>query len=510
MIRLPAAGAVLFSLAALSLPTFALPHKDPNLLTHADTRTQLQDVDIADVVSTAEAQGDGVDSLPTSWCGDETSSNNAANAATPANKAQFKVVYAYAADRPDRFGGWMHALQADVAVVQRFLSAQDGGTKALRFDMGTRCGPQYVDIQTVQLPGPRSNYVDNFGAIAQAVQRALGAASGPRDAIVLADGMSGGTQEYGLGETVMGAGGETPGSGNVHNRGGFTSVLFSRDGAAVPGAAKWGWWPEGFLHEMTHNLGAVQWGAPHSTQPRGGASPAYGHCWQGADVMCYVEDAGAAHPMQQDCAGIPGAIPQSYDCGRDDYFNPAPPAGSYLATHWNTYDSAFLASCGEVAPACGGGQLWVPEPPAATGAPAVTGAARRGSTLVVQPGSWSNAPSGYRFQWQRLVQSGWEDIDDATGRNYVATSGDLGRRLRANVIASNDDGSATAASTATAPIGGSAVNRAASATSSACKKAAKAKKSSKTKTKAKKSSKAKCEASASKKKTKASKKKKRR
>src|ERR1700754_2649240 len=117
----------------------------------------------------------------------------------------------------------MHALQADVAITQRFLSAQDGGTKALRFDMGTRCGGQYVDIQTVQLPGPRSSYADNFGAIAQAVQRALGGASGPRNAIVLADGMSGGSQEYGLGETVMGAGGETPGGADVHNRGGFTS-----------------------------------------------------------------------------------------------------------------------------------------------------------------------------------------------------------------------------------------------------------------------------------------------
>jgi hypothetical protein len=499
MIRLPAAaGAALIALAALALPTFALPHKDPNLLTHADTRTQLQDVNLADVVSIAQAQGDGPDSLPVQWCGDETAGNNTANAATPAGKAQFKVVYAYAADRPDRFGGWMHALQADVAVTQRFLSAQDGGTKALRFDMGTRCGAQYVDIQTVQLPGPRSSYVDNFGAISQAVQRALGAAAGPRNAIVLADGMSGSSQEYGLGETVMGASGEQPGSANVHNRGGFTSILFSRDGAPAPGAAKWGWWPEGFLHEMTHNLGAVQWGAPHSTQPRGGSSPAYGHCWQGADVMCYVEDSGAAHPMQQDCAGLPGAIPQSYDCGRDDYFNPAPAAGSYLATHWNTYDSAFLASCGEIAPACGGGDLWVPQPPAATSSPTVTGSARRGGTLVVQPGGWSNGPSGYKFQWQRLLPNGWSDIDDATGRSYVASSEDLGRRLRVNVIASNDDGAATAASTVTAPIGGSAVNRAATAE---CKKP-KAKKG-------KKASKVKCAATASKKKKASASKKKR-
>jgi hypothetical protein len=473
MLRLPAAGAALFALAALALPTFALPQRDPDPLTHRDTRGQLQDVNLAEVVGTAQAQGDGVDGLPVQWCGDETAANNTADAATPASKAQFKVVYAYAADRPDRFGGWMHALQANVAVGQRFLSAQDGGTKALRFDMGTRCGPQYVDIQTVQLPGPRSSYVDNFSAIAGAVQRALGAASGPRNAIVLADGMAGGAQEYGLGESVMGASGETPGSANVHNRGGFTSVLFSRDGAAAPGVAKWGWWPEGFLHEMTHNLGAVQWNAPHSTQPRGQTLPSYGHCWQGADVMCYVEDAGAAHPLQQDCAGLPGAIPQSYDCGRDDYFNPAPAPGSYLATHWNTYDSAFLAGCGDVAPACGGGELWVPTPPAATAGPSVSGTARRGTTLVVQPGTWSNAPTAYAYQWQRLVQGGWEDIVDATARGYLATSEDLGRRLRANVIATNEDGAASAASVPTAPIGGAGVNRAASATSA--KAAAKAK-----------------------------------
>ena len=141
------------------------------------------------------------------------------------------------------------------------------------------------------------------------MQRALGAAGGPRNAIVIADGLSGSSQEYGLGETVMGATGERQGAANIHNRGGLTSILFSRDGAAAPGAARWGWWPEGFLHEMTHNLGAVQWGAPHSTQPLGGSSPQYGHCWQGADVMCYVEDAGAAHPMQQDCAGLPGRDP---------------------------------------------------------------------------------------------------------------------------------------------------------------------------------------------------------
>jgi hypothetical protein len=180
--------------------------------------------------------------------------------------------------------------------------------------------------------------------------------------------------------------------------------------------------------------------------------------------MCYTEDSGAAHPMQQDCAGLPGAIPQNYDCGRDDYFSPAPAPGSYLATHWNTYDSAFLAPCGEIAPACGGGQLWVPEPPAATSGPTVGGTARRGSRLTANPGAWINQPSGYSYQWQRLDGT-WEDIDSATGASYVATTDDLGRRLRVTVIATNEDGTASAASGATAPVGAAGLNRAASSSS---------------------------------------------
>src|SRR6478735_1113384 len=207
MIRLPAIGAAVFALALLALPTFAMPAKEGDKLTHLDTRSQLQDVSLAEVVTTAQAQGDGTDGLPTTWCGDETGADNTANAVTPAAKAQFKVVYAYAADRANRFAGWRDALQTNVAVVQRFLSAQDGGS------------------QVVQLPGARASYADNFGAISSAVQRALGPGGGTRNVIVLADSLSGSTQEYGLGETVMGSSGERQGAANVHNRGGLTSIL---------------------------------------------------------------------------------------------------------------------------------------------------------------------------------------------------------------------------------------------------------------------------------------------
>jgi len=61
--------------------------------------------------------------------------------------------------------------------------------------------------------------------------------------------------------------------------------------------------------------------------------------------MTYAEDESAAQQVRTDCVPLEGAITASYDCGRDDYFNLAPPPGSYLATHWNVYDSVFLAPC---------------------------------------------------------------------------------------------------------------------------------------------------------------------
>src|SRR4051794_40095673 len=111
MIRLHTIGAATFVLAALALPTYALPHKHKeNVWIHRDTRGQLQDVDLADVVQVAQDQGTGADGLPTAWCGTETTADNG----TGATKATFKVVYAFAADRADRFAGWKDAIQANV------------------------------------------------------------------------------------------------------------------------------------------------------------------------------------------------------------------------------------------------------------------------------------------------------------------------------------------------------------------------------------------------------------
>jgi len=444
---------LLLAFGATAAPAAA--HGVPGAVTHRDSRAELQ----ATVAATAAAAA-APDALPYAWCGESLTADDVVHAAQPPAAPRFKLVYAHPADRPDRFAGWASALQANVALVQRFLAAQTGGAKALRFDMGTRCGPQFADIQVVHLAHPRVAYVDNFAAIVREVESRLGPATGPRNVVVLADTLNGAGYDYGLGETVLGHDGDRPGAANPHNAGGFSSVLFSRDGLPAPGGTTAGWWPEGLLHEITHNLGGVQWSAPHSTQPAGQQNTRYGHCWQGADVMCYVEDAGASHQIRADCPRAGGVIPQAYDCGRDDYFSPAPEPGSYLATHWNVYDSVFLGPCASVAPACGGGMAGLtPTPPVAGAGPEVGGHPRRGAALTATAGSWQNGPLTYTYRWQRERRGRWTDIAGASASRYVLRRADTGRRLRVHVIATNPDGSASAASAPSALVADAGIGR---------------------------------------------------
>ena len=77
-----------------------------------------------------------------------------------------------------------------------------------------------------------------------------------------------------------------------------------------------------WLHELGHNLGAVQNDAPRTTG-------AY-HCTDGRDTMCYNDGGpnGASYTTST-CAV------EVFDCNKDTYFHTNPPPGSYLATRWN-------------------------------------------------------------------------------------------------------------------------------------------------------------------------------
>ena len=127
------------------------------------------------------------------------------------------------------------------------------------------------------------------------------------------------------------------GAGNQNNKGGLYAVEYRFDqGGGVP---HW----EVLIHEVLHTMGGVVRSAPHSTSA--------GHCTDGQDVMCYEDGSGSGY--------TDGACTTKVlDCNRDDYFNPAPAAGSFLATNWNaaaTYNDWLVGHAGGALPADTGG-----------------------------------------------------------------------------------------------------------------------------------------------------------
>ena len=328
--------------------------------------------------------------LPMTWCGTKRTTDDALNAVSPSSVPQVKVIYAYASDRPDRFEQLKDKLQANVSLLSRYVAQQSGARKTVRFDMGTDCGAQYVDIQTVALPNPRAHYLSgttgSYFTNLKADVRNIVTSQYPGQAVdwmVYADDMRG---------TVAAGTGEIYGSADLanttlHNQGRLVSAVWGT--ATVPGTSHAS--VATMLHEITHNLGGVQLSAPHTT----GAL----HCNDEHDVMCYA-DGGPTDDMTDTCpkTNTVDGFPDTYDCGGDDYFNPTPAPGSYLDTHWNVYDSAFLGPCAdELLVACGtDGEPPLPPGPQNTTPDAATGW-RAGDYSVQLAG---NDPAGItRYEW---------------------------------------------------------------------------------------------------------------
>jgi hypothetical protein len=158
---------------------------------------------------------------------------------------------------------------------------------------------------------------DSFDGMVAAL-RAAGYDRTDRKYLVFADA----TVYCGIGTL---AGDDRPGATNASNHG----PSYGRVDRAC-------WGGSTAAHEHMHNLGAVQGSAPRSS---GG-----GHCTDEWDVMCYSDE--PLHPtMQVLCPDVQRDATR-FDCRHDDYFSTNPPAGSYLDTHWNAADSAFLSHGG--------------------------------------------------------------------------------------------------------------------------------------------------------------------
>ena len=398
-------------------------------VTHRDT---IQEVNFDFVgaieggeTSIASGYGDaGLSYLPLRWCGTRRATDDTANQVHAAALPQVKFVYAHASDQEDRTLVWADLLQANASLISRFYAQQSDGQRAPRLDLGNDCGADQIDLATVSLPSPRSAYVDDFDAVEAAVDTSLPRTSArPRIYVILADKLSG----YGSGQ-LWGQGSyygdDGKGTDNYNNGGGVTSIIWIPQAQTLPttdAQKNQGFWPEGFLHELTHNFGGVQRTSPNTT----GA----GHCRDGRDVMCYSDGglsySSSACPM---ITSFTTQFSQMLDCNRDDYFSPAPAATSWLGTHFNTFDNVFNGDCPALGNQCGGGVA-----PAVTGGPAIAGVARDGQTLTGALGTWSGDPA-LAWAWEEEVSGTWQPYAH-TSLTLPMTSAHVGRRFRLKVTA---------------------------------------------------------------------------
>ena len=100
-------------------------------------------------------------------------------------------------------------------------------------------------------------------------------------------------------------------------------------------------------------------------------------------------------------------------------------------------------------------QATVPESPVNTAPPTVSGVTQVGKTLTATTGTWSGQPTPtFTYQWLRCNSNGNNcvDIPNATAPTYRLTAADEGKTIRAQVIATNSEGSEGAFSNTVGPI----------------------------------------------------------
>jgi RHS repeat-associated protein len=86
-------------------------------------------------------------------------------------------------------------------------------------------------------------------------------------------------------------------------------------------------------------------------------------------------------------------------------------------------------------------------PPTNTTVPTITGDANVGDTLAASPGSWSQAPTSYAYQWEECDSLGGScsPISGATSDGYTPQLADAGSTIAVAVTASNAAGSSSSA-----------------------------------------------------------------
>jgi hypothetical protein len=305
---------------------------------------------------------------PSAWCGTETASDDTVNEVDN-GPFRYHAVYMLAADSPNRFGALATGMQTDAFQASALLETSYG--RAIRFDIGTSCGPGYLDISVVRMAETSAQMTalartpdGTFDAVSRALDAAGFTTIQPTDSLASAAARTRNYLVWLDAPSPTGSCGQAAiyddpsrSADNLNNFGGKAAVVFRNgDGFCSSNAAR---------HEMGHNLGGLQAVAPHAFD---GA-----HCNDAyEDTMCYSNAPQVAE----------GRRGQFFDYGNDDYWSlPGAPL-----PWWTVDENRFLcpdASCnvvagggGEPDPAAGSAPLVTP----ASATPAVpSSSARRGA-----------------------------------------------------------------------------------------------------------------------------------
>src|SRR4051794_8866695 len=342
------AAAVFAPAAALASPTVGAPS------THGPDPAAVAAGAEAPAVP-AHAKPRAAKLVPSAWCGTESSSDNLVNEVDN-GPFRYHSVYMAAADAPDRFGALATSMQTDAFQASSLLESSYG--RAIRFDLGTSCGPQYLDISVVRMPQTSAQLSalartsnGTYDAAVAALDGAGFETIQPDDTVADASARTRNYLVWLDGPTPGGSCGQaaiyddpTRSADNLNNLGGKAAVVFRNgDGFCSSNAAR---------HEIGHNLGGLQPVAPHAFD---GA-----HCNDAyEDTMCYSNS-----PLVAD-----GDRGQFFDYGNDDYWSLP---GRPLAW-WTVDENRFLcedATCNAVGGGDADAGLPAPAAPVAPVGPA--------------------------------------------------------------------------------------------------------------------------------------------
>ncbi|HEY1012004.1 MAG TPA: fibronectin type III domain-containing protein [Herpetosiphonaceae bacterium] len=224
-----------------------------------------------------------------------------------------QVMYVRASDRADRYASYLASFRtwaADMDTIYKASAAETGGVRNVRYVTDANCAVSVLNI-VISAAGD-----DTFDKTISEVA-AKGYTSANRKYLMFVDA-----------NVYCGIGGIQNDDRNITTNRNDTTTSYARVDAGC-------WGGSTAAHENMHNIGGVQLSAPHTS--RGW------HCVDEYDLMCY-SDSPNYPAMQYICTDR--AHDTRFDCNHDDYFHTSPPAGSYLATHWNSANSAFLIQPG--------------------------------------------------------------------------------------------------------------------------------------------------------------------